>query len=119
MGSDPPFHREAWQRINGWYKAAVDLSLPPARVTLERITAERTELYSYVPPPGTNIPMSVDLFPVDYSVPTEDDIEWAVKRLRNHRSRVLSGMRAELLKKWLAAARKAAKDETTLGAETT
>ena len=38
MESDPPLHREAWQRIKGWYKAVVDRSPPPAQVTLERIT---------------------------------------------------------------------------------
>ena len=70
LGSDPPLHREAWHRIKGWYKDAVDCALPPAWVTLERITAERVELYSYVPPPGMNIPISVQPFPVDDSVPT-------------------------------------------------
>ena len=39
--------------------------------------AERVELYSYVPPPGENIPVSIDPFPVDDSVPMEDEIEWA------------------------------------------
>ena len=53
------------------------------------------------------------------SVPTEENIEWAVKRLRNHRSGGPSGMRAEHLKRLLEAARKAAKDETTDGEETT
>ena len=34
---------------------------------------------------------------VDNSVPTEDEIEWAVKQLRNNRSGGASGMRAEHL----------------------
>ena len=59
LGSDPPLHREDWHRIKGWYRAAVERAPPPARVTLERITAERVELYSYVPTPGENIPISV------------------------------------------------------------
>ena len=62
----------------------VDHALPPARVTIERITAKRVELYSYVPPPGNNIPNSVQPFLLDDSVTTEDEIEWAVKRLRNN-----------------------------------
>ena len=41
-------------------------------------------LYSYVTPPGANIPISVEPFLVDDPVPTEEKIEWAVKRLRNH-----------------------------------
>ena len=74
MGSYPHLYREAWHRIKGWYKSAVNRSPPPTRVTLERITEERVELYSYVPPPGTNIPISVQPFLVDDSVPTEDEI---------------------------------------------
>ena len=85
LGSDPPLHREAWHRIKGWYWAAVDRALSPAWVTLEWITAEQVELYSYVPPPGANIPISVEPFPVDDSVPTEDEIEGAAERLYNHR----------------------------------
>ena len=52
-------------------------------------------------------------------VPTENNIEWAVKRLRNHRSGGSSGIRAEDLKRCLAAVRKAEKDATTAGAEKT
>ena len=40
------------------------------------------------------------------SVPTEDDIKWAVKRLQNHRSGGPSGMRAKQLKGWLATAKR-------------
>ena len=65
LGSDPPLHQEPWHRINGCYRAAFDCAPPPVRVTLERITAEQVELYSYVPPPGANIPISVEPFPVD------------------------------------------------------
>ena len=46
MMSDRPLHQEAWPRIKGWYKAAVDRAPPPARFTLERITAGRVELYN-------------------------------------------------------------------------
>ena len=57
-------------------------------------------------------------FVVDDSVPMEDEIEWAVTQLRNHRSGGPSGMRAEHLKRWLVTARnsekeKAEKVETT------
>ena len=65
FGSDPPMQREAWHRIKGCYKDAVDHAPPLARVTLERIMAKSVELYSYVPPPGTNIPIYVQPFPVD------------------------------------------------------
>ena len=77
------------------------------------------ELYRYVPPPGANTPISVEPLPVNDSVPTEEKIEWAAKRLHNHRFRGPSGMQAEYLKSWLVEARKAAKDVTAGGEETT
>ena len=61
------------------------------------------ELYIYIPPPGTNIPIYVQPFLVEDLVPTEDAIEWTVTRLRNHRSRGPSGMQAGNLKRWLVA----------------
>ena len=69
------------------------------------------KLYSYVPPLGKNIPISEQLFSVDDSVPTEDEIEWAVTRLRNHRSGGPTGRRAEHLKRWLATAQRAKKEK--------
>ena len=92
LGEDPPNAKEAWRRLKGWYKAAVNRAPPPARATLERITAERVDLYSYVPSPGENIPVTVTPVEVDDSVPTEDKIEEAVKKLRRNRSGGLSGM---------------------------
>ena len=73
--------------MKGWYWAAVDRVPSPSRVTLDRITEERVGLYSYVPPLGENIPVSNESLPVDDLLPMEDDIEWAVKQLRNHRYR--------------------------------
>ena len=61
-------------------------------------------MYSYVPTPVTNIPISVKPFPVNDLVPTEDKIEWAVTRLRNHCSRGPSGMRSKHIKRWLVTA---------------
>ena len=113
LGSYPPLHQEDWHRIKGWYKAVFYRALPPAWVALERITTEREELYSYVPPPGTNIPISVKPFPVDDSVPMEYQIEWSVTRLCNHRSGEPLGVGVEHLKRWMAAAQKAEKDTTT------
>ena len=50
-------------------------------------------------------------------VPEEGGIEWAVKRLHNNHSGGTSRMRAEHVKRWLAAARKAEKDGDTAGGE--
>ena len=61
----------------------------------------------------------METFPVDDWVATEDDIEWAVKGPRNHRSWGPSGMRANHLKGWISAARKKEKAEAVVGEETT
>ena len=103
LGEDPPDPKEACIRLKGWYKSAVNRAPPPARATLERITAERVDLYIYVSSPGENIPVTVTTAEVDDSVPMEDEIKYAVKKLMRNRSGGLSGMRAENLKGWLAA----------------
>ena len=77
---------------------------PPARATLERITAEQTELYRQVPPPGENIPVTVEPAIIDDSVPTEYEIAAAVKNLRRNRSGGPPRIRAEHIKGWIAAA---------------
>ena len=51
--------------------------------------------------------MAIEPFEVEDLVPEEEEIEWAVKRLRNNRSGGPSRMRAEHIKGWLTAARRA------------
>ena len=111
LGSDPSLHQEAWHQIKGWYWAVVNRAPPPAQVTLKRITVEQLDLYSYVPPLGGNTPVSVEPFPVEDLVPTKDEIEWVVKRLRNHLSVGPSGMRAEHIKGCLAESRNKDREE--------
>ena len=71
--------------------------------------AERVDLYSYVPSPGEKIPVTVAPAEVDDLVPTEEEIEDAVKNLRRNSSGEASGMRAEHLKWWLAASNRGKK----------
>ena len=87
--------------MKGWYNAAADCALPHARLTIDQITAERLELYHHVPPPWENIPISVDTFMVDDSVPTEDSIEWPVRSLGSNRSGGPYGIRLGNLQKFL------------------
>ena len=97
----PPLPREAWRRMRGWYREAVNHALPPSRVTLERITVEQKELYRSVPPSAETIPISVPTSPIDDSVPTDEEVEGAVRRLRGHQSGGPYYMRAEHLREWL------------------
>ena len=48
---------------------------------------------------------------MDELVPTEDEIEWEMKRLQNHRSGGPSGMRTKHLKGWLVAAKRKKREE--------
>ena len=73
--------------------------------------SERVNFYSYVPPPGENISVSIETFLVDDLVTTEDEDEWAVKQLSNHPSWGPSGMRAEHTKRWLAEAKNKESEE--------
>ena len=82
---DPPLPHKAWRRTWGWYREAVDHTPSPAKITLERITADREEIYRAVPPPpGENIPTSMPPSQIDDFVPIEEEVEWAVRRLWGH-----------------------------------
>ena len=52
-------------------------------------------------------------------MPEEGGVEWAVKRLCNNRSRGALRMRAEHVKRWLMAEKKAEKDRDMAGGEET
>ena len=93
--------------MKGCYKAAVDRTPPPAWVTLERIATERVEMYCQVQFLGDIIPLSVETLQVEESVSKEDDIGWAVRRLRNNCSGDFAGMMVEHIKGCLEEARKA------------
>ena len=96
--------------MKGWCKVVAGCALPPARLTIKWITAERVALHNHIPPQGENIPISVDHFPLDDSVPMEDDIKWAVRRLRDNCSSSPSGIRAEHLQQWLWEAQNSEED---------
>ena len=61
--------------------------------------ADRVALYSYVPPPGGNIPVEIQPFQVGDVVLEEGEIECAVKQLCNNRSGGPLRMRAEHIKR--------------------
>ena len=88
----------------------MDRAPPPAQVTLKQVTADRVALYIRIPPPGDNIPVTIEPFAVEDGVPAEEEIEWAVKRLQNNRAGGPSRMRAEDMKGWFAAARRGEKE---------
>ena len=61
----------------------------------------RGTLPVYTPRPGDNIPISVKPAHRNESVPTEEEVDWAVQRLQGHRSVFPYQMHANHLWKWL------------------
>ena len=78
--------------MRGWYKDAVELPPPPARVSPATMMAEREDLYRHVPPPEDPIPVEDLPFLVDDDIPEDKEIAWAVRKLFLNRSGSLSGM---------------------------
>ena len=68
-----------------------------------------------MPSLGTNILFTVKPVLVDVSVPTEDEIEEAVKNLQRNRYGGPSRMRAENLKGWLAASKREKREAAEKG----
>ena len=65
LASDPPLVKDVWIWMLGCYKDVFDPPSPPARVTIERMTSDRVELYCHVPPTGRPIPVEVTPLPVE------------------------------------------------------
>ena len=68
---------------------------------------------------GQSTPLSVETFQLKDLVPAENNIECAVWRLRNNRSRGPSGMRADHIKGWMEEARKVERGGVKEEADTT
>ena len=69
LASNLPLIKEAWIRMRGWYKAAVNRPPPPARVDLATMTKEREELYWQVLLSGDPIPVGELPLLVDDGIP--------------------------------------------------
>ena len=79
----------------------MDRPLPPDRVIITTIMAERVEIYWHVTPPVQPIPVGLHPFLVDDSIPEYEEIAWAVRRLRLNSSGGPSVIRVEHLRHWL------------------
>ena len=101
-------HKGTWYHMKGWYKTAANHAPPPTRLTLNQIMAERVVWYCRKPPLGDNIPISVDPFPLEDSITTEEKTKWEMRRLRVNPYGSPSGMREDHLRKCLREDRKEA-----------
>ena len=90
--------QEAWRMLKGWYRQAEDRAPKPCYDTMAKQTAERAELYAKVQAPGASIPINVEPFAIDDSVPKEPEIRAVVRGMRNGRAGGASGIKAEQIK---------------------
>ena len=101
LTSNMPLIQEAWICMRGWYKDTLDRPPPPTRVAISTMTAESVDLYQNVLPSGQPIPMGVQPFPMENSIPEDKESAWAVHRFcRKYLGSPLE-MRAEHLRQWL------------------
>ena len=80
--TNPPLIQEAWIWMQGRHRDAVDRPPPLARVAIGTITEEQVDMYLHVPPSGHPTPVEVQPFLIEDYIPEEEEIAWAVCRLR-------------------------------------
>ena len=72
----PPLAKEEFCRTQVCYKTATDIPPPPDCIILDRIMAERVELYLRVFPPGYRISIKTTPITINDSIPSMEKIYW-------------------------------------------
>ena len=113
--SDPPLIIETWIRIRGCYKDSIDCLPPPSIVSLDKMKAEREDLYLHILLPGEPISGGELPLSVDDGIPEDEEITWLARSLCLNLLGGPSGMRAEHLRQWpIAATRNDLPEATSL-----
>ena len=92
--------KSAFGKLKKWYRQSTGRPLKPTREDLEELTKEREQLYSKVEnlqPMFKLVEVDTD---VDDSIPGEEEIAKALKRMKNGKAPGPSGIRADQLKVW-------------------
>jgi hypothetical protein len=93
--------KEGYGLLKIWYHKATRRPLKPTREDLAKISDNFEQLFSQrPPPPGEDLPIHVDPFPIRDAIQDEDEIGGAIMRLKNGKSHGATRMRAEDLKRW-------------------
>ena len=85
--------KEAWNHLTQWYRQWRCKEARPTREGLDQVSADRAELYRCRPPEGLWVPLLLQPSVVSDDIPSEAEIEMAVKRLKVRRAGGLSFMR--------------------------
>jgi len=78
----------AWFKTNLWLKHRGDKAFRPSFEDMTRLTDEMEDMHKRVDPQEEPIPTLIAPYEIDDSVPTEDEITLAVKRLKSGKSPV-------------------------------
>ena len=90
--------KEAWRCLKGWYSTATNKAPKPCYSSMKKQTEEREELYRKVAPPGDPIPINVEPFDIDDSVPEDAAIREVVAGMQNGREGGSGGSRPNTLR---------------------
>ena len=91
---------EAGYHLARWYRHAWGGQAHPTREVLYQELAVRAELFRFRPLARLKVPILVQLAAVNGDVPTEAEVDLAVRGLKGGRSGCSSEMRAEDVKGW-------------------
>ena len=83
---------EAWVRISWWYQQARGTQAPPTLEALDEVLTDRAEPYSCRPLEGLKVPILVQQSDIKDDIPTEAEVETAVKGIKGGRAVVPLGM---------------------------
>jgi len=89
-----------WFKLNLWMKHRFDKAFRPSFEDMTKLTDEMEDMHKQVDPQEEPIPTLIAPCEIDDSVPTEDEITLAVKRLKSGKSPGATKMTAAHLKKW-------------------
>jgi hypothetical protein len=95
--------QQAFNVLKRWYRHATGRPPKPSREDLQDISNTWQTLYTKESPspPGPPVPVHIQPYNIDDTVPTEDEIATAVRRLGNGRAPGHTGLKAEDIKTWL------------------
>jgi hypothetical protein len=90
--------KEAWQSLKGWYKAATDRAPKASKMSLAAQTAKRVALNRKAASKGDPIPIDVNKAAILDNIPSDGELQAAMRELRNGRAAGATGLQAEHIK---------------------
>jgi len=90
--------QEAWHLLKGWYQVTEDRAPRPCYKAMAKQNGKRTEIYDKAQPPGEPIPINIQPFEIDGSVPKEPEIRVVVNGMHNGGAGEASGVKADHIK---------------------